>query len=125
MLDIIVSFHLPLAVAYEKILTAFADPTRRALLEDLRAGPMPVARLAERHPVSRPAVSQHLKVLEAAGLVTAEARGTARFYRVRPQGLAPLRAYLDEIWGDVLQAFADEVDKQMEQDDAGTRDQDN
>lgn len=101
-------------MTYELILTALADPTRRTILEDLRGGPLPVARLAENRPVSRPAVSQHLKVLETAGLVQAKAKGTARLYSVRPQGLAPLRSYLDEVWGDVLQAFADEVQKQME-----------
>jgi len=105
-------------MTYEQVLTALADPTRRALLEDLRDGPLPVSRLAEKHPISRPAVSQHLKVLEGAGLVAARAKGTARLYRVRPSGLAPLRKYLDETWGDVLQAFADEVDRQMEEDDA-------
>jgi DNA-binding transcriptional ArsR family regulator len=111
-------------MAYEQILTALADPTRRALLEDLRAGPMPVARLAERHPVSRPAVSQHLRVLQDAGLVAAEPRGAARLYRAQPRGLAPLRAYLDQVWGEALQAFADEVNRQMEDDNARTRHQD-
>ena len=111
-------------MAYGQILTALADPTRRALLEGLRAGPMPVARLAARHPVSRPAVSQHLKVLQEAGLVAVEPRGAARLYRARPRGLAPLRAYLDEVWGDVLQAFAEEVSRQMEDANARPRHQD-
>lgn len=101
-------------MTYELILTALADPTRRTILEDLRRGPLPVARLAENRPVSRPAVSQHLKVLESAGLVQAKAQGAARLYSVKPQGLAPLRNYLDEVWGDVLQAFADEIKSQME-----------
>jgi DNA-binding transcriptional ArsR family regulator len=101
-------------MAYQEVLTALGDPTRRAIFEALRSGPLSVTRLAEGHPVSRPAVSQHLKVLEGAGLVVAEKRGTARLYRVVPEGLAPLRAYLDEIWGDVLEAFAREVVRQME-----------
>lgn len=103
-------------MTYDSILTALADPTRRGILEDLRSRPLPVARLAELRPVSRPAVSQHLKVLEAAGLVEAKAVGASRVYSVRPKGLAPLRAYLDEVWGDVLGAFAAEVHKQMEED---------
>jgi DNA-binding transcriptional ArsR family regulator len=111
-------------MAYEDIIFALADPTRRTLLLKLRDGPMPVARIAERVPVSRPAVSQHLKVLETAGLVSAEARGTARIYRVRPRGLAPLRAWIDDFWDDVLQAFAEEVDRQMEDTNARSGDQD-
>lgn len=111
-------------MAYELILTALADPTRRAILEDLRGGAQPVARLAKGRPVSRPAVSQHLKMLERAGLVSAEKRGTERLYSVVPRGFAPLRAYLDEVWGDVLQAFAEEVHNQMEESNARTRDQD-
>jgi len=104
-------------MAYDSILTALADPTRRGILEDLRANPLPVARLAELRPVSRPAVSQHLKVLEGAGLVEVKTEGTSRIYSVRPKGLVPLRAYLDEFWGDVLEAFAAEVQKQVEEDD--------
>lgn len=107
-------------MTYALILTALADPTRRTILEDLRRGPLPVARLAENRPVSRPAVSQHLKVLEAAGLVHKKAQGTSRLYSVKPQGLAPLRNYLDEFWGDVLQAFADEIQNQMENSDDRT-----
>lgn len=103
-------------MAYAQILTALADPTRRAILEDLRHEPMPVARLAQGRPVSRPAVSQHLKVLESAGLVQATAKGTSRLYSVTPGGLGPLRAYLEDVWGDILQSFADEVQKQMETD---------
>ncbi len=111
-------------MAYAQILTALADPTRRSILEDLRGGPQAVSHLASRRPVSRPAVSQHLKVLEQAGLVTAERRGASRLYRIRSGGLAPLRAYLDEVWGGVLQAFADEVSKQMEKNHDRPRDQD-
>jgi len=101
-------------MTYENILTALADPTRRAILEDLRDGPKPVSRLADNRTVSRPAVSQHLKTLQSAGLVTAHPEGTARIYEIRRDGLAPLRAYLDEFWGGVLDAYALEVRRQME-----------
>lgn len=91
---------------YERALAAFADPTRRAILERLVSGPRPVGEIAAGLPVSRPAVSQHLKVLKEAGLVTEWARGTRRIYAVDPAGLAPLRSYLERFWGDVLAAFA-------------------
>lgn len=71
---------------------------------------MTVGELAEQQPVSRPAVSQHLKVLEAAGLVNVEARGTRRYYSVRREGLEQLRAYVDSYWSDVLGAFAAEIE---------------
>ncbi|MDA9009062.1 metalloregulator ArsR/SmtB family transcription factor [Alphaproteobacteria bacterium] len=109
-------------MTYEMILTALADPTRRAIFEDLSTSPSAVSVLAEGRPVSRPAVSQHLKVLEQAGLIKARKRGTARIYHVTPQGLGPLRDYLDEMWGDALSAFAAETikqsDKQTENEDA-------
>lgn len=87
-------------------LTALADPTRRRVFESLRAGPLPVGALASRLPVSRPAVSQHLKVLSDAGLVTMQAQGTRRLYAIRPEGLAALRAWLDLFWDDALNRFA-------------------
>ena len=77
----------------------------------LADGPMPVQSLASRLPVSRPAVSQHLKVLNDAGLVSVRTDGTRRIYSVRPAGLAPLRAYLDRFWGDVLTHFAAEIEQ--------------
>ena len=86
-------------------LAALADPTRRAVFEQLRNGPRPVGEIAAELPVSRPAVSQHLRVLEGAGLVTAEAQGTRRLYRIDPDGLAGLRAYLDSFWDGALAAF--------------------
>ena len=97
------------AVAHETVLAAIADPTRRRILELLRAEPRPVGELANELPVSRPAVSQHLKVLTDTRLVEAEARGTRRIYRVRPEGLEPLRAYLDTFWGDALRSFQSHV----------------
>lgn len=87
-------------------LTALADPTRRRVFESLRAGPLPVGALASRLPVSRPAVSQHLKVLSDAGLVTMQAQGTRRLYAIRPEGLAALRTWLDLFWDEALSRFA-------------------
>lgn len=99
-------------MAYTESLAALADPTRRAVFEALAAAPAPVGALAERLPVSRPAVSQHLKVLSDAGLVTVRAEGTRRIYAVRPEGLKELRDWLDGFWDGVLAGFAAEVDKQ-------------
>jgi DNA-binding transcriptional ArsR family regulator len=86
-------------------LTALADPTRRAVFERLRQGPRGVGEIAATLPVSRPAVSQHLKVLKEAGLVADEARGTARIYRIHAEGLRELRDWLDSFWGDALASF--------------------
>lgn len=93
-------------MAYQEAFTALADPTRRSIVEALRDRPSPVGRLAQQLPVSRPAVSQHLKVLSDAGLVTAEARGTARIYRLAPEGWEALREYLDSMWDDALASYA-------------------
>lgn len=102
-------------MTYGNVLTALADETRRDIFESLRTGPKTVTTIASGRPISRPAVSQHLKVLADAGLVTATAKGTRRLYAVEPQGLAPLRDYLDSVWGDVLSAFAAEVQNQIDQ----------
>jgi len=83
-------------------MNALGDPTRRAILEQLRQGPSAVGELARLLPVSRPAVSQHLRVLKGAGLVTDERAGTRRVYRVDPHGLEELRAYFERFWGDAL-----------------------
>ncbi len=96
------------------MLDALGDPTRRAVLEILRAGPCPVGQLAARLPVSRPAVSQHLSVLKAAGLVRDEASGARRIYRIDPAGLAELRAYIEGYWRDVLAAFGTAVEAEAE-----------
>jgi DNA-binding transcriptional ArsR family regulator len=90
-------------------LDALGDPTRRAIVELLSAGPSPVGRLADRLPVSRPAVSQHLRVLKDAGLVSSDAVGTRRLYRLDPRGPAELRAYLDRFWTTALASFAEAV----------------
>jgi DNA-binding transcriptional ArsR family regulator len=92
-------------------LFALADETRRGILEALRSGGKPVGEIAARLPVSRPAVSQHLKVLRGAGLVRETRAGTRRIYSVEPGGLVELRRYLDRLWSDALQAFADEAAK--------------
>jgi len=98
-------------MAYQIALSALADPTRRRILERLRSGPKPVGRIAAGLPVSRPAVSQHLKVLKEAGLVREEARGTRHIYHIDPLGLGPLRAWLDQFWDGALDAFRAEVEK--------------
>jgi len=82
-----------------------AGPRRRAVLEELRDGPRAVGELAARLPVSRPAVSQHLRVLKEAGLVTERQNGTRRLYRVEPDGLAELREYLEGFWEEALASF--------------------
>ncbi|MEE9207513.1 MAG: metalloregulator ArsR/SmtB family transcription factor [Gemmatimonadota bacterium] len=99
---------------YASVLTALSDPTRRDVLERLRQGPRSVTALAESLPVSRPAVSQHLKVLREAGLVTQEQAGTRHFYSVNPGGLVELRKYLDGFWSDVLLAFEAEVNSRKD-----------
>jgi DNA-binding transcriptional ArsR family regulator len=86
--------------------TALADPTRRAIFERLAAaGPKPVGELAHGLPVSRPAVSQHLKVLKEAGLVTDRRDGNRSIYQVNPDGVGALRTYLDQLWKRGLAAF--------------------
>jgi DNA-binding transcriptional ArsR family regulator len=94
---------------------ALADPTRRLVFERLAAGPAPVGEIARTMPVSRPAVSQHLKVLKEAGLVTDRPDGTRRVYQIDPKGLGAIRAWLDQFWGVALDAFAAEVERQAEE----------
>jgi DNA-binding transcriptional ArsR family regulator len=94
-------------MAYQNGMRALADPTRQAVLEELRHGPRAVGEIAAQLPVSRPAVSQHLRVLKEAGLVSDEQVGTRRLYRVNPGGLAEIRAYLDDFWSQALAAFAE------------------
>jgi DNA-binding transcriptional ArsR family regulator len=97
------------------VLDALADPTRRAVWERLSRGPMSVGQLAELLPVSRPAVSQHLKVLASAGLVAATPDGTRRIYVARREGLIALRDYLDTMWRDGLAAYAAAIDAAIDQ----------
>lgn len=98
-------------MAYGSALAVLADPTRRRVFERLRAGPRPVHAIAAGLPVSRPAVSQHLKVLKTAGLVEEHSEGTRRIYALRREGLAELRDWLDSVWGDALEAFRAEAEK--------------
>jgi DNA-binding transcriptional ArsR family regulator len=92
-------------------LSALADPTRRIVFEKLAKRPQSVGELARALPVSRPAVSQHLAVLKAAGLVKDHAEGARRVYQIDPAGLGPLRAWLDQFWDRTLQSFKAEAEK--------------
>ena len=92
-------------MAYRDAMDALGDPTRRAIFERLRSGPRAVGELADELPVSRPAVSQHLRVLKEAGLVTERRNGTRRLYRVDPDGVGALRDYFDAFWNEALAAF--------------------
>lgn len=87
---------------YERVFDALGDPTRRAILEQLRRGPRPVGAIAQRLPVSRPAVSQHLKILKGAGLVSDKRDGTRRVYQLSANGLMDVQAYLDAYWNAAL-----------------------
>ena len=93
---------------------ALADPTRRRVFELVARKSLSVGELAAGLPVSRPAVSQHLKVLKAAGLVTDQADGTRRFYRVDPRGIEAMKTYLDRMWDRALAAFKAAVEKETD-----------
>lgn len=99
-------------MANQETFHALSDGTRRLVFETLARHPQPVGKLAQSLPVTRSAVSQHLKVLSDAGLVEATAQGTRRIYAVRREGLAELRAYLDQLWGDVLAEFSKEIERE-------------
>ena len=101
-------------MAYAPALDALGDPTRRSIFERLRRGARSVTELADELPVSRPAVSQHLRVLKDAGLVRERRDGTRRLYRIDPDGLAEVRDYFDEFWSDVLAAFKEAVEREEE-----------
>ena len=98
-------------MAYDKALTALADPTRRAVFELLRRAPASVSKLAADLPVSRPAVSQHLRALKLAGLVSDHPVGTRRIYHIDPDGLGELRRWIDQFWDDALAAFKREAER--------------
>lgn len=98
-------------MAYANAFAALADPTRREVFECLAEGPRSVGELADRMPVSRPAVSQHLKVLKEAGLVSDHPDGARRVYQIDPRGLGQIRAWLDRFWDDALEAFKAEVER--------------
>ena len=103
----LVSYSLRFVAAYQVglVLEVLGDATRREIFEMLGQRPRPVGELAAELPVSRPAVSQHLKVLKDAGLVIARPNGTRRIYHIDRNGLGQVRAYLDRIWTDALDAF--------------------
>jgi DNA-binding transcriptional ArsR family regulator len=98
-------------MTYGTALQCLSDPTRRRVFERLRGGPKSVGVLAAGLPVSRPAVSQHLKALKDAGLVKDRSEGTRRVYYIDPDGLGELRRWLDGFWDDALDAFKNEVEQ--------------
>jgi DNA-binding transcriptional ArsR family regulator len=98
-------------MAYANALAALADPTRRQVFERLQPGPKSVSAIARGMPVSRPAVSQHLKVLKEAGLVTDRPEGTKRVYSIDPHGLGELRAWMDRFWTETLDRFKAEAER--------------
>jgi DNA-binding transcriptional ArsR family regulator len=97
-----------------RVVSALADPTRLSILEKLREGPRSVGEIANDMPVSRPAVSQHLKVLKGAGLVGDRSVGTRRIYYIDPKGLGAMRAWLDQFWEAALDGFKAAVEAEAE-----------
>lgn len=104
-------------MTYAEALAALADPTRRTVFETLRRGPRSVGDLARGLPVSRPAVSQHLRVLKNAGLVRERRVGTRNFYSVDGDGLAELRDYFEGFWDEALAAFKDAAEREEGEDE--------
>jgi DNA-binding transcriptional ArsR family regulator len=102
-------------MAYQKALDALGDRTRRLIFSRLRDAPGSVGALAEGLPISRPAVSQHLKVLKDAGLVTDEAAGARRIYRAAPGGLVALKEWLDGLYDELFTAHKHEIQRQMDE----------
>ena len=101
-------------MTYETALAALADPTRRLVFERILSAPRPVAAIAEGLPVSRPAVSQHLRVLKEAGLITERRNGTRRFYSANPQALGELRAAIEAMWQEALGGMAAVIGEQQQ-----------
>lgn len=101
-----------------RALEALGDPTRRAIVEHLAEHPCAVGQLAESLPVSRPAVSQHLRVLKDAGLVTVQRDGTRRIYGLDPTGIGELREYVDRFWSSALRSFKQRVEQESGGSDA-------
>jgi DNA-binding transcriptional ArsR family regulator len=113
---ILVSLYLRFVDTYEsRVLDALGDQTRREIVERLSGGPSAVGDLARELPVSRPAVSQHLKVLKEAGLVVDRAEGTRRLYSLDPRGIDALRAYLNQLWSHALAEFKKAAEGKEEQ----------
>ena len=107
-------------MAYGNGIAALGDPTRRTIFELLGGGPRSVGDLAGELPVSRPAVSQHLKVLKDAGLVTESRVGTRRVYRVEPEAVAELRSYFDDFWTQALAAFKAAAESELKGEQHGS-----
>ncbi|TQS47124.1 helix-turn-helix transcriptional regulator [Cryptosporangium phraense] len=106
------------------MLTALGDPSRQAILDRLSTGPLSVGQLADELPISRPAVSQHLKVLKDVGLISDRQEGTRRIYQVDPEALAQLRRHLDGFWERSLAAFARRAARTEEHDRSNDDDSD-
>jgi DNA-binding transcriptional ArsR family regulator len=96
---------------HERQLDAMGDPTRRAILARLAAGPLPVCELSAHFPMSRPAISQHLRILKDARLVTHTAVGARRVYAIDREGFDELRRYFDQFWGTALSSFKSRVER--------------
>lgn len=103
-----------MAYRTDRAMEALGDPTRRRVFDLLRGGPRAVVDIAREVTVSRPAVSQHLRVLREAGLVIGERRGNRTLYRIDPRGLEPLRRYVESVWDDALGAFERAVEREGE-----------
>jgi DNA-binding transcriptional ArsR family regulator len=101
-------------MAYEAALAALSDPTRRQVFERILAAPQPVGAIAAGLPVSRPAVSQHLKVLKEAGLISARRQGTRRLYVANPQALGELRAAIEAMWREALGGMVARIDEELD-----------
>jgi DNA-binding transcriptional ArsR family regulator len=101
-------------MAYETAFAALADPTRRQIFERVLTAPQPVGAIADGLPVSRPAVSQHLKVLKEAGLISERRQGTRRLYVADPQALGELRTAIEAMWREALAGMATRIDEELE-----------
>ena len=111
---LLVSYDLPI-VSYAEALTALSDPTRRTIMKRLRHGPRSLGDLAHGLPMSRPAVSQHVAVLERARLLRGRRQGRNRFYEIDDKGLKEVRAYVESFWDDVLTAFQKAANEKEEE----------
>ena len=110
-----VSYILPLVMTYQdRQLDALGDATRRSILARLVSGPLPVGELASQFPISRPAISQHLRVLKDARLVTDRPAGNRRLYQLNPEGFESVREYLDQFWSQALYAFQKKIESDLE-----------
>lgn len=109
--------EIRLTATAAEVLDALGDSQRRQIVQILHDSPSPVRVIADQLPISRPAVSRHLKLLKQAGLVADEAHGTRRIYRLQNEGLLALKEYLDSMWRNSLQQFSDAVDSEYSSSD--------